>query len=76
MNRIEELSEIIDNHIIFLKEKDCPMLNDTKQLTELLKAITFLENVKSLEGKKSDFDNMTLSDLESRLNNLGGEEME
>lgn len=71
MNRIEILTEIIDNHIYCLSQRTDPMLNDTKTLTEILKAILVLENIKKLEGTRSEFDSMTDDDLESKLNGIG-----
>lgn len=74
MSRIERLNEIIDLHISCLEEKDQPMLSDTKTLTEILKAILVLEQIRSIEGKKSKYDTMSEDDLESSIHNIGGDE--
>ena len=70
-DRIKILEEIINLHIIHLSEKETPMLSDTKTLTELLKAILVLEQVKKLTSNKSEYDYMSIDDLEDRLNNMG-----
>lgn len=67
MNRIETLTNIIDLHIERLSEKTDPILNDTKTLTEILKAILVLEQIKGIEGKKSDFDVMSDEELEAKM---------
>lgn len=73
MNRIEVLSEIIDTHILYLGTKDSPVLNDTKMLTEILKSILVLENIKAIEGKKSNYDEMSIEDLSSKIESMGDE---
>lgn len=67
MNRIDKLNEIIDRHIDCLDAKAEPILTDTKTLTEILKAILVLEQIRSIEGKKSQFDNMTDEEMEEKL---------
>lgn len=71
MNRIEVLSGIIDNHIQNLSEIADPILNDTKTLTEILKAILVLEQIKKLEGTRSDADSLSDEDLEAKINGIG-----
>lgn len=74
MTRIELLNEIIDLHIENLSEVKAPQLMDTKTLTEILKSILVLEQIKKLEGRKTEFDSMSESELEKRLQSLGGGE--
>lgn len=70
VNRIESLESILDLHILKLSEKRADvMLNDSKQLTELLKAVQLLDTIKRLEGTKSIFDDMEILDLEAALDN-------
>jgi len=73
-NRIEQLNSIVDYHIQCLGQKDEPILSDTKTLTEILKSILLLEQIKSFEGKQSKFDEMSEEELEKQIRNLGGDE--
>lgn len=73
MSRIEILNNIIDQHIECLQEKNEPVLSDTKTLTEILKSILVLEQIKNLEGKRSNFDDMSEDELSEKLNNIGEE---
>jgi hypothetical protein len=72
MNRIETINQIIDLHIEELSKVTDPILNDTKILTEILKAMLVLEQVKKLEGQRSSYDDETEEELELKLNGLGG----
>jgi hypothetical protein len=67
MNRIEVLSDIIDLHIEVLKNKKEPFLNDTKTLTEILKSILVLEQIKNIEGRRSEYDSMTDEQIEDKI---------
>lgn len=67
-NRLELLEEILDSHITNLHDKeDEIILNDTKQLVELLKAVQLLDAVKRLDGIKSIYDDMQIDELEKAL---------
>lgn len=73
MSRIEILNNIIDQHIECLQDKIDPILSDTKTLTEILKSILVLEQIKNLEGKRSNFDDMSEEELSNKLNSIGEE---
>lgn len=68
VSRLDLLENILDKHISHLDGKvDEIILNDTKQLTELLKAVQLLDAIKRNEGLKSEFDSMSIDDLEKAL---------
>jgi hypothetical protein len=69
-NRLQLLENILDKHIevLQLKQEDI-MLNDSKQLTELLKAVQLLDAAKRLDGAKSIYDELSISELEEALAN-------
>lgn len=68
MNRISILEEILDRHIEHLNTKLEPILNDTKQLVELLKSTNMLEEIKRNKGESTPYDNLSLDDLKSTFN--------
>lgn len=67
MNRFEVLNEIIDRHISALDNIDSPTLSDTKNLTEVLKAIMVMEQIKKLQGTTSQYDNMSSEELMEKI---------
>lgn len=67
MNRIDKLNDIIDRHIDFLEGKDEPNLSDTKTLTEILKSILVLEQIKNLETKKTVYDSMNDDEMDDKV---------
>lgn len=68
VNKIVLLEQILENHISSLaKSEEDPTLNDSKQLTELLKAVQLLETIKRDEGTKSIYDGMSVDALEKAL---------
>jgi len=67
VTRIDVLDDIINRHIDNLNDKENPNYYDTKTLTEVLKAILVLENIKKLDGKKSSYDSMSVDELEDKL---------
>lgn len=69
-HRVDDIKEIIDYHIACLKERDNPILADTKTITEILKCIVLLEQVKTLEGKRTAFDEMDIDDLGAHIENM------
>lgn len=71
MNRVEKLNELIDRNINYIDQRNEPSLTDTKTITEILKAILVLEQIKKLEGQRSAFDELSDSDLEAKLNEIG-----
>lgn len=71
MTRIELLNSIIDRHIECLDAIEEPDLTDTKKLTEILKAIMVLEQIKKIDGARTEFDTMSTEELQARIENLG-----
>ncbi len=71
MTRLELLNEIIDLHVEALSAKTDPVLTDTKTLTEILKAIMVFEQIKKLEGPRTEFDLMSDEELDEKVNKLG-----
>ena len=69
--RIDILNGIIDLHIECLQHKDDPILSDTKILTEILKAILVLEQIKNIEGKRSENDDLSQEELEEKMDSIG-----
>lgn len=70
MTRLDLLNNIIDNHIECLAAIEDPELVDTKKLTEILRSILIVEQIKKLEGSQSEFDSMTNEELDSRIEGL------
>lgn len=69
--RIDILNGIIDLHIECLQQRDEPILADTKILTEILKAILVLEQIKNIEGKRSENDDLSQEELEDKMDSIG-----
>lgn len=67
MTRIDILTEIIDTHIDCLKNRKEPILTDTKTLTEILKSILVLEQIKNIEGRRSEYDSLTDDQIEEKM---------
>lgn len=64
MQRIEKLETILDSHIESLLHRGTPILNDSKMLMELLKATQLIGNLKREYGVPSEFDNLSVEELE------------
>lgn len=67
MNRLEVLNDIIDRHIESLDDRRDPILSDTKNLTEILKAILVLEQIKKIQGGSSHYDHMSDEELSEKI---------
>ncbi len=65
MNRLEILNDIIDRHIKNLDLRG--NAGDTKTLTEVLKAILVLEQIKKIQGSSSAYDQMSDDELSERM---------
>lgn len=71
MTRLDLLNSILDRHIECLNEVEDPQLNDTKRLTELLKATLLVKQIEKLEGNQSLYDRMSDEELEDKIKDLG-----
>ncbi len=67
MSRIERLDALIETNIKQLEGVLYPTLNDTKMLTEVMKTILTLEQIKSFSSKKGEFELMSDEDIESKM---------
>lgn len=67
MSRIERLDELIELNIKQLESVRNPCLNDTKMLTEIMKTILTLEQIKSFSSKKGEFEIMSDEDIENKM---------
>lgn len=67
LTRLDLLDKIINTHIESLQLVDEPKLIDTKQLTEILKSILTMNQIRKLEIPKSEFETVSTEDLISKL---------
>jgi hypothetical protein len=63
MTQIEQLEQIIQQHIDCIQSKEEITLNDTKQLVEVLKSILTLTQIKNSQPSISKFDKLSEDEL-------------